>query len=182
MRPRIETLSKAVGELLTVRITTNMEGDVEHHRGYVVGTSRRLLVLQQVADFHLDGYLILRVKDITKVRIGKFERTQDRILTRLGVPDSVVLPAWLNFDNWPSFFRSAQQADKCVAVESALLRVNVFALGEIQKVKKKALVLREFNATAKWRRKPRPFRYKHITTAWFDDEYGTVFHEYMRAY
>ena len=179
MKSHAERLRDIIGSNRTARVTTDIEDEVDHYHAYVIGISRKLLVLHVLSDFHLDGYQILRLRDIVKVRIGKFDRIQDRILKRFGVHEKVVKPSWLRFGSWLSVFHSLQQTGKCIAVESALLDVDVFALGTIQRVAKDRLLIRTFDATGKWMSEPKEFFYNEITSVFFDDEYSSTFYDYM---
>ncbi len=68
----------------------------------------------------------------------------------------------------------------CVCVESALIDVNVFAVGEIQALKDEAVVLRSFDAHGAWCKPRHRIRYSDITGAQFGDEYSKTFHRYVK--
>jgi hypothetical protein len=179
VRPIRDRLLEVADKPRNVRVTTEVDGESEHRHGYVVGVSRQILLLHSVENFHLDGYLAVCFRDISKVRIGKYERTVDRIMKHLGVHSLIGCPPWLRYGTWPSFFRSLKEAGKCVAVESRLANVNTFALGEVLEVGRESVSVREFSATAKWCTEPLSTGYKEISVAFFDDEYGRVFYEFM---
>lgn len=182
MPAKIDKLKAAEGERDSVTIWTEVDGDESRFHGFVVGLSRKLVVLHELDEFHLDGYRILRVNDIVKTRTGKFERTFDQVFSGLELASAISRPEWLRFENWPDLFRSLQLQDKCVSVESALHKVDTFSLGWIEKVGKRKLILRSFSATAKWYAKPDRFFYEDITEATFDAEYNRVFGDFMRKH
>jgi hypothetical protein len=180
MPSKRDKLKETEGTRRSVTINIDVDGDESRYHGFVVGLSRKLVILHELDEFHLDGYRILRVKDIVSARVGKFEKTFDKIFRGLDVADASGLPEWLRFEDWPDLFRSLQLQDKCVSVESALHKVDIFSLGWIEKVGKRKLTLRSFNASAKWYSKPDRFFYEDITEASFDTEYNRVFGDYMR--
>jgi hypothetical protein len=180
MPSKRDKLKATEGTRRSVTISIDVDGDESRYHGFVVGLSRKLVVLHVLDDFHLDGYRILRVKDVVNVRVGKFEKTCDKILISLGVTDAVCLPEWLQCEDWPDLFRSLQPQDKCISVESALHKEGVFSLGWIEKVGMRKLRFRAFSASAKWYSKPDRHFYENITEASFDTEYNRVFGDHMK--
>lgn len=180
MPSKFDKLKVAEGEHKSVAIWSEVDGDESRFHGFVVGLSRKLVVLHELDEFHLDGYRVLRANDIVKVRMGKFEKTFDRVFGDLELENTIGRPEWLRFEDWRDLFRSLQPQDKCVSVESALHKVDVFSLGWIEKVGKRKLTLRSFSASAKWYSKPDRFFYEDITEATFDAEYNRVFGDFMR--
>ena len=177
---RKKRLKAALGRPRKVRVTLNIGNGSEYYHGFVVGLSESLLVLHVLDDFHLDGHCVVRVRDITRVRMGERDQTMSRILKSLGVHRSIELPSWLKYGSWRGLFRSLAKAEKCVMVERAGRHPRV-SVGEILRAGNSRVSIRAFDASARWIAFPRKVRYKQARVVWFDDEYGTTFHEFMRG-
>ena len=67
-----------------IKIDVDVEGDEDEYTGIPVRLSRSLLALHDLDDFHFDGYRIVKLKYVTKIRRSRFEVTQQKILKATG--------------------------------------------------------------------------------------------------
>ncbi len=54
--------------------------DANSMQGFLLAYSEDLLLLQYVFDFHLDGYLVVRRRDISELKSGKTNQFQKKLL------------------------------------------------------------------------------------------------------
>ena len=175
----LDEIQKILTKPKTIRITMNVAGEIEHIHGYAIGLSKSLLVMRWIEEFRVEGYKIVRIKDISEIRRNEYEETYDQILKHFQVPPATQSPKWLKYGNWKSVFNSLQKRKKCVAVNSISLNYDEFALGLVEGTGRGSISIKAFDATAKWFDEPRVFRFQQIYQVGFDDRYHKIFYKYM---
>ena len=148
-------------------------------RGFILALSNNLVLLQNVVDFHLDGYSIIRRRDITHVWHNEFERYYKKILKKEGLLDKVGLQETISLNNWPSVFHSLKRIGKNIIIEKEFPDVYKFLIGKIIRINKKHVNIRYFDANGKWERGFRYAPYEEITRVQFENEYIKVFSKYL---
>lgn len=129
-------------------------------------------------DFVLDGYAIRRFQDVTKTQIK--DDICERILNTEGIIDSINTPE-VNLSNWETVFKSLQKINKNVIVEKESFDEDKyeFAIGRIEKVYRKFVYVRHFDADGIWQPEPHKIPYSEITTVTFASRYVDVFSKYL---
>lgn len=74
-------------------------------------------MFQYIYDFETDGYMLVRIKDITSVRSSENEDFTHRILKEEGILNKIKEPPLENVDNWKTVFRKLMDLDKNIIVE-----------------------------------------------------------------
>lgn len=138
----------------------------------------RLFLGIEEDDFLLDGYFIRRFKDVTKAEIkddfcGEIIK-QEGLIDRIEVPD-------VDLTSWETIFRSLQERDKNIIVEKENLDENEceFIIGRIEKIYKKFIYVRHFDADGIWQQAPFRIPYTEITSIIFASRYVETFSKYL---
>jgi hypothetical protein len=163
-----------------IKIYTDVEGDEDTHYGIPIGRSGSLVAIQQLPEFHFNGYVVLRLHDIVRVRCGRFETVQQNIVESIGEIRKFERLSWLRLGSWKSALACLKKRNICVCAESGLIRANVFAIGTIHAMKANSVVLKSFDSHGKWCKPKHNIKYADITELAFGDEYSTRFYEYVR--
>src|SRR6188768_3573003 len=71
-------------------------------QGFILASSEKLVALQYVYDFNLDGFLILRAKDITEVKCSPTDKFQKSLLEKEGLLSRVPFGTSFDLLNWHS--------------------------------------------------------------------------------
>ncbi len=177
----IERIDRHIARSQVIKIYTDVEGDESVYLGIPVRRSRSLLALHGLSNFHFDGYQVIRLRDIERIRMGGFETVTRRILRSTGELKNHVNPDWLRIGSWKSLLSCLKARSFCVGVESGLININWFLLGEIHALKDKAVTMKSFDAQARWHKPKLKMKYTDITEATFGDEYAVTFNEYMKT-
>ncbi len=175
-----ERLEKYIAKSSEIRISTEVDDEKNAYFGIPVRISRSLLAFHQIDDFHFNGFRIVRLKDIVKIRRSRYETVFQRIMRSTGELESHANPTWLRIGSWKSLLASLKKKGLCAGVESALKNVDIFWLGEVHALKNSAVVLKSFDAYGKWHKPKHSIEYRHITEVFFGDEYSVTFHEFMK--
>lgn len=153
------------------RFTTEKTG------GYVVGMSNKLVLLHDFMDFYPNGYRIIRIRDITKIRFCPYDEWYDHILRsekRLGglrrAPkiELVSIEAAVN-----------SIAKKCGQM-SLRMESGKFYIGEVISIVSVAVRFREYDALGFWSRRPGLHKLNKIHEIGFGNDYMNVFSKYTR--
>jgi len=142
-----------------------------------VAISNKLLLVINEDDFIFNGFQIVRLKDIQKVKI-KDDICVD-ILKQEGLFDNISMPM-ISMDSWKSIFTSLKNNGKNIIIEKESLDDSDFFIGKIKSVHKKQVIMREFDANGVWNKETTKIPYSTITTMKFGSRYVDVFSKYLR--
>lgn len=147
--------------------------------GYLIENQAPFLLIHKTEEFDLSGFSIIRKDQFDSVRYSKFEKAIENILLKEGVSNKNLAPKFeIDLTNWASIFSSLKKADRHVIIECEYQ--GDFYIGSIEKVKKKSLEFRYFDATGLLDKKPTKIRYKKITLVRFNERYIEVFRRHLR--
>jgi hypothetical protein len=174
-----EILKKLCDNRRYVGITRDIP-DTDRIWGIVLALSRNLVLVQNVTDFHLDGYSIIRRCDISKVIYRKDEKCYEKILKKEGLFNKVGLQEKILLNNWLTVFHSLKRIGRNVIVEGECPDIDEYCIGRIIRVNKKHVKMQYFDSTGKWTKGFWHAPYDEITIVQFESEYVKVFSKYLR--
>jgi hypothetical protein len=140
-----------------------------------------LLLVQEVDDFALDGYAVLRLRDVTEVRSGECERFCERVLEGEGVLAQVRPPEPpVALASWPALFASLQAAPwPLVILDSEEYEDEPMYVGRVVGAGADAVSFRYVDALGAWDAEPDGIPYEDITAVRFGDRYTTILARYI---
>ena len=144
-----------------------------------LGLSEDLVLLQGLDDFDLDGYLIIRLKDITSVEISKSQVFRLHILKEEGVLDQIKKPALSSLDHWKDVLEELSAIGNNIIVQCESLESTEFYIGAIIAIDKKSLYLLYFDAFGEWDEEPTEISLRDITSVQIDSRYCTIISKYL---
>ena len=148
--------------------------------GYVLDYSDDFVLVKEVGDIALDGLSILPIRSIVKIRHNHYDKYMDYMLEAEGLKDQVKQTFKIDLSNWHTIFTSIQEIGLNCTVENESDKYFFFKIGPIVKVKKKSILLQNFDPEGYLDEEPTKIRFKEITTIGFDDNYTNVFSKYLR--
>jgi len=139
--------------------------------GFVTGIGSSWVVMSKFTDeVHLDGWTLLRLKDIQAVSIEPdpdcFEVKALRARSEWPPPVADVA-----LDDVAEALRSAAAADELTTVFVEFYRPDVCWIGTPTSIGRRTLRLREVGPRADWHRKPRPIDLEDVTRIEFGGDY-----------
>jgi len=174
-----EQLEKHIARSNLVKLFVNVDGDGDEYTGIPLSVSRSLVAILNLDEFHFNGCRVLRLEDVVKIRRGRFETTQQRILKSTGALSDLDAFQWLRIESWRSLLQCLKDRRACVCISCGLIKVNVFAIGEINGLADKSVQLKSFDAHGQWCKPKHRIAYSDITEILFGDEYSVTFNEFM---
>ena len=173
-------LKQFVGVLKKVHLTRDYPGDPRQN-GFVLAQGRSLVLLQLFHDFYNEGYTAIRLRDVTSIRSGKFERFWEEMFRQEGLMDKVGLPCHVPLDSMKallSYFKARRQ-NVIVECESRESSDDAFYIGRVLRVGPETIAFRHFSALGKWETKPYRVRIDDISKVSFDTPYVNTFSKYV---
>ncbi len=178
---KLSKLQELVHQRQAIRVTPRHRPD-EKLYGVPLAVTDELLLLHEIREFHLDGYLVLPLHNIRGVRLRDSEETMQRILTAEGALKPLGLSEPVVLTNLFDMFASLQASNIFVSVEACEPRgkfvEDFFVLGRVADVASKRVSILPFDATGRWEESPTALPYKRILSVTFLNEYMNVFSKY----
>ncbi len=167
-----------------IRLRPKFPPDETIH-GIPLSASEQFVLLQEVHEFHLDGYTVMPLANVLAIRSGKAEEKIQEVLTGEGVFQKAGIPYELSLDTYAALFRSFKQLGKNVIVE--LLPEGPrdepeqgFFIGRVVGMSARSVAILHFDAVGRWSSEPSVVPYDMIKWVTFDTEYINVFSKYLR--
>lgn len=152
--------------------------EIESHalHGFVLGYSEDLVLLQRVYDFYLDGWMLLRRRDITSLKAGETDRFQRELLSTEKLLDGVDFDFRGPLDSYESFLAS-RPAEELVIVEDE--PAEVFLIGRRAEVGEGEVAIRTFDGAARWKDSPERIDTARITSCQVGSNYLQFYHRHF---
>lgn len=180
-KPIVEKLLLRKKNKERVQITREVaKGTLKITNGYILDFSD-LVLIHESDDFKIDGYVIIPVEQIKKVRFNKSDKHFDMMLKKESIADRVGIKYSVDLKDWPSAFKSLQSHSKSVIIECEHPEVDTFSIGPIEKVKRKHIHINNFDVAGYLDNEATLINYQSITCVAFDREYINIFSRYLRT-
>lgn len=148
-------------------------------QGFVLGSSDRLVLLQYVYDFHLDGLMVLRTDDISEVTRSKTDAFQQQLLADEGLLSRVPFDYPVDLGSWSSAIAGLSRSHPLLILECELMEEPDFVVGRILDVGVDDVTLRYFTGAANWLEEPVKLRYDDITACQANTNYVNAYQRYF---
>ncbi len=175
-------LRSLVGTRKKVRLTRGLPSEPRHN-GFVLATGREWVLLQQLHDFYPEGYAAVRMRDITDVRSGEYERHWERMLAAEGLLDRITAPGDVPLDDIHQLLLALQRRGENVIVECEDPDEDLedFYIGQILSVDEGSVCFANFDGLGRWDDSPHVIPYAEITKVQFETPYVHTFSKYLEG-
>lgn len=163
-------------DLVSVR---RVELDSNSIQGFVLAHSEELVALQYVYDFNLDGFMILRLADITEIKCSLTSKFQKRLLEAEGLINKIPFGTAFDLMNWQSAISQLSKAHSLMILECEAGDEKDFALGRALKATKTGVQFRHFSGAGNWSEDTEELKYKDITSCQVNTNYANVYQRHF---
>jgi hypothetical protein len=139
-------------------------------QGFPLAYSNALLLLRHVYDFHLDGLLLLRRRDITAIDCRDTDRFQRKLLQTENRLKRTVFQTNHSIGSFRSFL-NCLDSNKIVIIENEAANPKEFFIGRIAALSTEKVDLREFSGAGNWDRENTTIAHQSITCCQVDTNY-----------
>jgi hypothetical protein len=147
-------------------------------QAFPLAVSQRLVLLQYVYDFHLDGFMLLRLRDISDWKVGDTNIFQRRLLQEEGVLDQVQFDFRGPIDSFPDFLLSLP-ATELVIIESERTDPPEMQIGTVGSVDSRSVAINYITGIARREDTPRQMAVRDITSCQIRTNYIIFYQHYF---
>ena len=140
--------------------------------------SKKLVLGLCEKDLSLDGYRIVRIKDISKaVEVDSF---YNDILWKEGLLTNVVIPK-VRVKSWKAVFTDLQKLGKIIVVANECIdcKYSNHVIGKVKKVGKKKIKFEYFDSKGNGQEQVLRIPYKSVTSVSFGGRYEETISKYL---
>ncbi|HOO61835.1 MAG TPA: hypothetical protein PKV44_05370 [Bacillota bacterium] len=173
----IELLRKSMSDKMPIRIYYH--NDPNAYDMMVVGlSSQELFVAREVKDFDVDGYIVLRTKDIKQISLC--EPMLAEILKNEGILNEIssIDESFSTWNDVVAFFIRSKK-NVILEIENRNSGAIDFAVGRLAAVDDRYVTVAEFDAEGNWLADMSRFPLSGIRSVTFDSRYVTIFSKYL---
>jgi hypothetical protein len=139
--------------------------------------SDKWFLVEEITDFHFDGFAIISKYSVERRRYNLFDKTLEQILRQEGEQPKVS-PLSLAGSHRDVFTRLSQ-IDTLITLEAD--DESRFLIGSIHRIAANRIFMKHFPADGKWFARPTGIDYSEIGRVCFCDEYGRGWHRYHKG-
>ncbi len=132
-------------------------------QAFPLAVSQRLVLLQYVYDFRIDGFMLLRLRDSSDWRIGETNIFQRRLLQEEGVLDQVQFDFSAPIESFPDFLRSLSPTE-LVIIESERTNPPEMHIGTVASAESRVVAINYITGIARREDTPRQMLVRDITS------------------
>lgn len=154
--------------------------DPNRKYGLLLDISSELVLLHYEYDFELDGYKIIRRRDITRLTRRDIERFHDKLLEYEGVRQHAGMRYSVDLTDWHSVLSSLQKSGLYVSLEHEPDQTYIYLVGKILRVHPKSVTMLGFDPLCDWHDAPTKISYTDITCISFSNRYIAMLSKYTK--
>ena len=164
-------------ELVSIRRETV---DRQRTQGFILAFSKKLILIQNIYDFTVDGFIVLRRKDITELKAGETDRFQRGLLLTEGILKQVRFDFRAPIESFDTFLAS-RPANEIVIVENEASDPPEFLIGTVASVARGTVTIRTFDGTAQLVEPPEEIGTNRITSCQILTTYANFYQRHSSA-
>lgn len=149
--------------------------------GFPLVVSDDYVLVRTLHEFALDGYAVMRLRDVTDVSSGEPERFFERVLRAEGLLDRVTAPRPVLLRSWRSVVESVRAHYRFAILECEASDENDFVLGEVASVDDEAASVHYIQVNGTREADVTRVALDELTLVRFDEQYVNFFGRYAVA-
>jgi hypothetical protein len=147
-------------------------------QAFPLAVSKRLLLVQYIYDFHIDGFMILQLRDISNLKIGDTNVFQRRLLQEEGVFDQVQFDFTAPIESFPEFLLSLPPTE-LVIVESERTSPPEMHIGTVASAASRTVAINYITGIARREETPRQMLVRDITSCQIRTNYLSFYQRHL---
>jgi hypothetical protein len=149
-------------------------------KGFLLEAGEEWILVNEVSDFHLNGFCLVRRQDVESVRRGRYERILEAILRKEDVRAAAGPGIPVRLGQTDEMFLDLLTLEQNVILEGEMEDSEFFYIGRLVRAGRKSLSIHHFDASGHWDPIPSLVNYENITRVTFGSEYINIFSKYTR--
>lgn len=165
----LRKLQRAQASRTAIRLTRRIPG-ADKIDGYVVGIGRKWLLLADVPAVRIDGYVAVRLSDVSRVKVRSTGAFYEQVARARGTWPPVA-PGTIDLDTTRRLIATAHDHAVLVALHPEREATDVCYIGVPTKWRSRGLRLTEVTPSAVWNGWVSKWRFAEITRVGFSGDY-----------
>ena len=149
-------------------------------QGFILAHSKKLVLIQYVYDFNLDGIMVLQRSDVTSIESDESGMFQTQLLKDEGLYAKVDFTKTYDVKNWKTVLAAFGSTHQFITLEDENSEEYVFMIGKMTKLGRKKVSVHEFLCTGIWKEEVSKMSYKNITSLRAGNNYPKVYENYFK--
>ena len=177
----LEHLQKAKENKNLMAVYRDEMPDVVDYTGFPVVLGKEILVMARETDFNVDGYVAIRVEDVTYIEQVDDNGFISKILQGEKLYTKVVPPRLTDGNNWHQLLSGVQASfNGWLTAESISPDGQCFFLGSIVRVDSNCLYMKQVDALGKQNKEETTILLQDLVTVSFGGRYIEIYQRYAR--
>ena len=149
--------------------------------GVIMGLSKQFMYLAEDDGFRFNAEIIIKTDHYDSIRCSDFEKTIKKILkSEKQLTKTKPKRTKIDLSSWNTLFIDLKKLDIHVIVECEDLKEPTFTIGPIEKISKKSVFVRNYDANGQLDKKLTKLKFEDITLVKFNDDYSKTFRKYLK--
>lgn len=148
-------------------------------QAFVLAAGERLVVLQYVFDFHLDGLMVLSTDDITEVECTATDSFQRDLMAQEGLMQQVPFETAFDLRGWRAIIEQLARDHPLMILERERGDDPDFCIGRVAQTTDTAVSMEHFSGVGQWHEERAELAYADITSCQVATHYAQVYERYF---
>jgi hypothetical protein len=154
--------------------------DTYYMHGFILKCNDCCILLEYEDNFQMDGYKIIRTKDVTEVRYGEREAFVENILCNEGIIRGTKQPQLTNLENLKDILLQFADNKENIIIECETNENNNFLIGKVIMCGKNTFSFLNFDMLGYWDKKPTTVFYSKVTCITIGGRYLEIISKYIK--
>lgn len=154
--------------------------DENKTQGFILAFSKRLILIQYISDFRLDGLMVLRRSDISCIESTETDLFQTQILKEEGLFSQIKFTGEYLVEDWPAVFSTIVKESVFIILENEAASFPVFLIGKIQDIGDSSVSVLCFDGEANWDDELTEMNFDDISAFQAGDNYSLTYQNYFQ--
>ena len=148
-------------------------------QGFLIDETKRLILLNYVYDFNLDGLMVLKKENISLLETSETDQFQTELLKSEGIYEKVCSGSKYNLSTWKNLIESMMINHKYFIIEQEEQKDPKFTIGTIDHVGENSIFMKYFTGIGRWLDDLEEIKYSDITSLQVGSNYLNVYERYF---
>jgi len=179
----IQTIKDHIENKMFIRIERAQIDENEKIEGFPLFQSEKLLLISKVVDFRDEGFLIMRIEDITEAYSKESDTFYEEICVKEGLQTKMTENPITDITDFTSVIRQLFDYNKFITIQCEYTKNELYySIGTISSIGKDVIKFNNFDKMGIWEDTERLISLNEITLVSIEDYYSSVFYKYVKPF
>ena len=178
----IQTIEGHIENEMIITIEREQVDKNERIIGFPLVLSNELLVMSKIVDFHDEGFVVIRVQDITDAYSKEHDVFYEEICIKEGLKGKVDESPIKEAMDFASVLRQLLNYNKFISIQCEFEDNELYySIGRISSIEADAVHFDNFDKMGVWEDDKRLIPLNKISLVGIGDYYSSIFHKYLAS-